>query len=262
MKLNILLERILPTRFRKIQRGKEQLSRYASPENVNVLSELKSKFGFEGDLANIFSQNKGLKVHKWHHYIPLYDYYLGKFRGTDVRFLEIGVSRGGSLAMWREYFGPTAVIFGIDIDPECGNLEGIDAQIRIGSQDDPVFMESIIREMGGLDIVLDDGSHRMEHVNKSLRILFPRLSDGGVYFIEDLHTAYWPSYQGGYYSRKNFFRTVRILVNDIHSWYHPFGKKLPEVTEGLDGIHIHDSIVVLNKARKYPPKHSLIGSSH
>lgn len=261
MKLSILLERVLPTRLRTIQREKEQLSKYASLKSLDVLAQLKTEFGFEGDLAKIFSQNKGLKVHKWHHYIPLYEVYFGKYRGTKVRFLEIGVSRGGSLAMWRQYFGPNAVIFGIDIDPECVNLGGVDAQIRIGSQDDPVFLESVIREMGGIDVVLDDGSHRMQHIDKSLKILFPKLSDGGVYFIEDLHTAYWPGYQGGYYSRKNFFRTVRTLVDDIHSWYHPFGKKLPEITEDLQGIHIHDSIVVLNKARKYPPKHSLIGAS-
>jgi len=51
--------------------------------------------------------------------------------------LEIGVSFGGSLEMWREYFGPEATIFGIDIDPECANRFARPNQVRIGSQDDP-----------------------------------------------------------------------------------------------------------------------------
>ena len=32
-----------------------------------------------------------------------------------MTFLEIGVSLGGSLEMWRNYFGPEATIVGLDI---------------------------------------------------------------------------------------------------------------------------------------------------
>ena len=161
--------------------------------------------------------------------------------------------------MWREYFGTNAVIFGIDIDPACAKISGVDAQIRIGSQDDPVFLKSVIDEMGGIDIVLDDGSHRMRHISESLKHLFPKLEDGGLYVIEDLHTAYWRSYQGGYYSKRNFFRTVGQLIDDMHSWYHRIGKKLPLVSGCLIGIHIYDSIVVLDKGTVQTPTHSRIG---
>jgi cephalosporin hydroxylase len=111
-----------------------------------------------------------------------------------LRILEMGVWRGGSLDLWRQYFGPDAIIYGIDIDEVITTL-GIDsAEVRVGSQTDEIFLLSVIEEMGGLDIVIDDGSHQSKDVLASLRILFPRLAEGGTYVIEDLHTSYWPAW--------------------------------------------------------------------
>ncbi len=33
--------------------------------------------------------------------------------------VEVGVDNGGSLKMWKKYFGERAEIHGIDIDPKC-----------------------------------------------------------------------------------------------------------------------------------------------
>ncbi len=254
-----LLESILPARSNWIQRKSEGISRFQFPKDANVLTDIQSKYGQFGELAKIYSEMNHLVVHKWHHYIPIYETFFEKYRGSPVRLLEIGVSRGGSLKMWREYFGPKAVIFGIDIDPKCSKIEGIDSVIRIGSQDDPNFLNEVIAEMGGLDIVIDDGSHQMHHINASLKHLFSKLSDEGIYFIEDLHTSYWKGFSGGYYSKGNFFRTVDKLINDMHSSYHPFGRKIPEISLGLHGIHIYDSVAVLTKAKIFPPTHSEVG---
>ena len=48
--------------------------------------------------------------------------------------------------MWRKYFGEDAIIYGIDIDPECAQLDGIAGQVRIGSQADTAFLESVVAE--------------------------------------------------------------------------------------------------------------------
>jgi len=183
-----------------------------------VAEDLRTKFGFEGDLARIYAGNTGPVAHKWHHYLPIYDRYFAARRGTPVRFLEIGVSKGGSLKMWREYLGPEAVIFGIDIEPACADLNGHHAQVRIGSQADPDFLAGVVDEMGGIDVVLDDGSHQMDHVHETLRILFPRLVSGGTYMIEDLHTAYARSFGGGFSRDMNFFNEIRRMVDDMHHW--------------------------------------------
>ncbi|MEY4698426.1 MAG: hypothetical protein RIT14_2854, partial [Pseudomonadota bacterium] len=99
--------------------------------------------------------------------------------------------------MWRRFFGPEAVIFGVDINRDCAKFDGQAAQVRIGSQDDMDFMRGVLAEMGGVDVILDDGSHQMRHVRASLLGLFPLLADGGLYVIEDMHTAFWRSYGGG-----------------------------------------------------------------
>jgi len=237
----------------------EGIERYAFSKEGNVRQDLVNKFGFAGDLVQIFSSEQDPVVHKWHHYIPIYERYFEKYRGQEVKFLEIGVAKGGSLRMWREYLGPKAVIFGIDIDQNCSKLNGVHGQVRIGSQDDSYFLSSVISEMGGVDVVLDDGSHDMERTASSMKILFPQLNQGGTYLIEDLHTAYWRGFGGGYYSKDNLFRMVPKLINDIHSWYHPYGKKSVLSNDVVSSIHIHDSILVLEKDISYPPTHSQVG---
>jgi hypothetical protein len=240
-------------------RLREGIERYTFPEDGNVMQDLVDKFGIASDLVQIYSSKQDPVVHKWHHYIPIYEKYFEKYRGQEVRFLEIGVSKGGSLRMWREYLGTNAIIFGIDIDQNCSALNDLHGQVRIGSQDDPSFLSSVISEMGGVDVVLDDGSHNMKRTASSLRILFPQLNEGGTYLIEDLHTAYWRGFGGGYHSKDNFFRMIPRFIDDIHSWYHPYGKRSDLSNHGMSSIHIHDSILVLEKDIKYPPTHSQVG---
>lgn len=155
------------------------MKKYSFPAERDARADVVEKYGFEGDLLDIWASNSGAAVHKWHHYIPLYDRYFSAWRGTAVRFLEIGVNRGGSLQMWRRYFGEAASIFGIDINPKCAQYDGLAGQVRIGSQADGAFLESVVDEMGGIDIVLDDGSHQMAHVRETLVRLFPMLENGG-----------------------------------------------------------------------------------
>lgn len=211
------------------------------------------------DIERIFWSNSGPVVHKWLHYLPLYDRYLAKYRGTDVKMLEIGVYKGGSLHLWREYLGPKATIFGIDINPDCAAVNGIDCQVRIGSQADPAFLARVVAEMGGVDIVLDDGSHVGRHIRASLDVLFPLLSEDGLYLIEDVHTAYSRRYDGRF-SRHNFMRLLGRLTDDMHHWYHAGGQKIAATADHLLGLHIHDSLVVLEKGHKARPAHIQVGS--
>ena len=219
---NLILEarkRILLKRWEASDIG---INNFAFNEEISVKKDISDKYGYSGDFVDLYAGNKD-SVRKWHHYIPLYDRYFSPFRGRNIRLLEIGVLDGGSLQMWRNYFGDDAIIFGIDIDSKCEKYNGLAGQVRIGSQDDKKFLESVIEEMGGIDIVLDDGSHHMDHIPASLKYLFPHLNESGIYMIEDLHTAYWRRFGGGYRSKKNFFRFIMDLVDDIHHWYHKKG---------------------------------------
>ncbi len=120
-----------------------------------------------------------------HNYLP---YYWMHFR--DIRFevrkvLEIGVQTDRSIRMWEEFF-PNATIYGLDIDPACERLAGGRCEIFIGDQSDPAFLKQVVDRAGGyFDIIIDDGSHRVEHQLASFNYLFPKLSDHGIYAVED-----------------------------------------------------------------------------
>ena len=228
-------------------------------KGADVLESIQAIKPNVGDLAKMFAGNTGPIVNKWHHYIPIYDRYFSRFRGTDFKFLEIGVFKGGSLKLWREFFGPKATIFGIDIDEDCAKFDGDHAQVRIGSQDDPEFLRSVIEEMGGVDLVLDDGSHHMGHLKTSLETLFPLLSDNGLYALEDLHTAYWPQFGGGLGSKANFFQYVTSVIDDMHSWYYERDRAAVGVGDLVSSMHIHDSIMFLEKAGVTRPTWSKVG---
>ena len=225
----------------------------------DVAADILEKYGFDGDLAQIYASNQDYEVHKWHHYIPIYDRYFAQYRGTRVKFLEIGVFKGGSLQMWRNYLGEDAIIYGIDINKKCARYDGLSGEVRIGSQDDPEFLEQLIDEMEGVDVVLDDGSHVMSHIRTSLHTLFPHLPAGGTYMIEDLHAAYWKGREGGYDREGNFFNDVRRMVDDMHRHYHNKPQHYPGFGNGVTGLHVHDSIVVLEKGVDIAPTHSRVG---
>ena len=212
--------------------------------------------GHQG-LAKVYAEHKGRILHKWVHYLDVYERYFAQYRGKPLRMLEIGVSQGGSLEMWRSYFGPEATIVGIDINPQSATCVDPPNQVRIGSQADPQFLKSIIDEMGAPDIILDDGSHVAEHQTASFRALFPLLKDGGLYVIEDLHTSYWDGcFGGGYQRRGTAIELAKQLVDDMHHWYH--GEAVALSTD-VEAVHNHDSIVVIEKRRAKQPMHLHVG---
>jgi hypothetical protein len=207
------------------------------------------------DIAKIFYAHKGRLIHKWTHYLDIYDGHFSAYRNTPVKMLEIGVSQGGSLELWREYFGKDATLFGIDIDPECASRVTAPSQVRIGSQDDPKFLRSVIDEMGTPDIILDDGSHIGRHQRTSFDTLFPLLREGGLYLIEDLQTAYYfVHWEGGYRRKSTGIELVKDMIDDMHSWYHR--KKIRTASRNQIGaIHIYDSIAVIEKRQVARPGH-------
>jgi 23S rRNA U2552 (ribose-2'-O)-methylase RlmE/FtsJ len=95
------------------------------------------------DLEKYFTKNTGRLIHKWKHYFEVYDRHFSRFRGTDVHIVEFGVSQGGSLQMWKKYFGPKCKIYGIDINPHCKQLEEDQVEIFIGDQQDRAFLQTI-----------------------------------------------------------------------------------------------------------------------
>lgn len=213
----------------------------------------------DNDLARMILEKRGRVVDKWSHYPAIYDRHFSKYRGTDLKMLEIGVFKGGSLELWRDYFGSTATIFGVDINPECASFVDAPNQVRIGSQADALFLKSVVAEMGGVEVILDDGSHIASHQYASFRALFPLLKDGGLYCIEDIHTSYWPGrYEGGYQRPRTAVELAKGIIDDMHAWYHDCGEQLVSASEVL-AVHVYDSICVIEKGRKGKPESIRVG---
>ena len=110
----------------------------------------------------------------------------------------------------KYYFGPMARIVTIDIVDKTEFEGGFQIFVRTGDQSDQNFLEALVVEFGAPDIVLDDGSHMMGHINASFDVLFPRLSANGIYLVENMDGAYWPVRGGGSESRRPSSSAVKL----------------------------------------------------
>lgn len=232
--------------------GSNDFGRFSSPFRPEFAEQ------YKGKVAELFFSNSGPLAHKWLHYLPIYDDLLKGYIGSSVRMLEIGVFQGGSLALWRKYLGQDATIYGVDIKPECAQLDGQHAHVRIGSQDDEGFLRRVVEEMGGLDVVLDDGSHVARHQRASFETLFPLLADGGLYIIEDLHTAYWWDFGGGLRRSGSAIEFLKAKVDEMHAHY--FRNRAGRHPDSdIESIQFYDSIAVVKKRKQLPRFHVKVG---
>lgn len=206
------------------------------------------------DLEKYFRQNNKRLIHKYLHYFDVYERHFSSYRNKEVVILEIGVSQGGSLQMWKEYFGERARIFGIDVDPRCKNLEEENIKIFIGSQSDRKFLREIKTQIPPIDILIDDGGHTMVQQIVSYEELFDSIKENGVYLCEDVHTSYWASYGGGHKRRGSYIEYSKNFIdylNAYHSKQRSF--RVNGFTKSVDSIHYYDSIVVIEKRKREEP---------
>ena len=95
MKIKNYLRMILPNFILNRLGADFKLEEFAFNNPLNVKKDIEMKYGFNGDLLEIFTKNKNQVVHKWHHYIPIYNRHFSNLIGTKKKFLEIGVFKGG-----------------------------------------------------------------------------------------------------------------------------------------------------------------------
>lgn len=189
---------------------------------------------------------------KWTHYFDIYHRYFDRFRGKPVNVVEVGIFSGGSLGMWRHYFGPLCHVYGVDIEPACKAYEGEGVSVFIGDQGDRDFWRRFRKEVPNVDIVIDDASHVAEHQCITMEELLPHLKPGGVYFCEDVHgtnNAFAGLAAGLAYrlhgltmdSSADILRSPAVPVQrDIHSvHFHPFVIAVEKNATALDVLEAH-----------------------
>lgn len=211
-------------------------------------------------LINYLKKTDERAITKWRHYFQVYEREFARFLKKPVSFLEIGVFKGGSIPMWKEYFPEGSKLTFIDIDPDCKKFEIDGTSVRIGNQADPVFLAELSEEFGPFDIVLDDGSHVCQHQIKTFENLWPKLANGGLYMVEDCHTSYWPGFGGGYRNEASFIEYSKRLIDTMNSWYTDQDDLFPvqEMAKEVNSVRFYDSIVTIEKIVQTEPPISLV----
>jgi hypothetical protein len=206
-------------------------------------------------LIDFFENHDHRLIHKWMHYFEVYDRHFSRFRDQPISLIEFGVSHGGSLQMWKHYFGPQAQIYGVDIDPRCATLAEDRITILLGDQENRDSLRNINHILPKFDIIIDDGGHTMMQQTITLDEMYGHLKDGGIYVCEDLHTSYWPGHFGGGCGNPNtFIEYSKRLIDQLNAW-HSKDERLAvnEFTHSAFGMHFYDSMLVIEKRPMVDP---------
>jgi hypothetical protein len=192
------------------------------------------------EIYRAYKRSKYLSV-KHSSYFHVYETLLGRYRGTNLTFIEIGVLNGGSLFMWRDYFGPTARIIGVDANPGAKKWENDHFEIFIGDQSDGKFWDRLFSIVGDVDVVLDDGGHTNDQQIITTEKCIPHIRDGGILIVEDTHASYQKSF--GNPSKYSFINYCKMVIDAIHSRFPAVHASTSSLRDSVSSIEIYESIV-------------------
>ena len=167
-------------------------------------------------LLDRFCSDKGTFWQSRHHYANAYHAVLAPLRHRVSAMIEIGIGEdtAPSVAAWLRYF-PNAHIHALDIKDEeefharaapGGATERLvrhqaqfgcayDASmwqdprvhLRLGvDASNPTHLDRLVDLPTQVDLIIDDGSHRLRDQEATLLTLWERVRPGGFYIIEDL----------------------------------------------------------------------------
>jgi hypothetical protein len=218
--------------------------------------EPEASFDSRNPLRQYFDLHQtGRGIWKVDHYFEIYHRHFKKFIGQEVHIVEVGVYSGGSLEMWKEYFGPWCRVYGVDVNPACKAYEADRIKILIGDQGDRRFWESFRKQVPSVDVLVDDGGHLPEQQIVTLEEMLSHLRPGGVYLCEDVL---------GIHNR--FGTYVSALANginacppngipaDVHENTHSIATT--GFQRDIHSVHLYPYVAVIEKCEH--PKDSLV----
>ena len=205
-----------------------------SKESLEINSNLK--------LFQIYKNLKRQSL-KCDTYFQVYEEMFNKYVGKKITFVEVGVLQGGSLFMWREYFGKDARIIGIDLHPNAKELEKHGFEIYIGSQSDKNFWRNFYTKVGKIDILLDDGGHVNDQQIVTLSESVNNINDDGIIMTEDVHTSYFKKF--GNPSKYSYINYSKYLIDVINSRFPETEIKKNNFRKKIYSISFYESIVAI-----------------
>lgn len=154
-----------------------------------------------------------------HDYLRKYEFFMSRFRDKDTHLLELGIgpdwNMGASLKIWQDYFTSAGTRFTIsDINPNARDFASDKVTIEVGDLGERAFLQSLAA--GRYDVIIDDASHFWDHQIIGFEALFPAVTEGGVYIIEDIQTSFAPARRkyanGSSRDAYEYFSTLASLV--------------------------------------------------
>ena len=191
-----------------------------------------------------FSNSEKYSI-KWSNYFQVYEKILSNYRNKKIKFVEIGVANGGSLFMWRKYFGKKAKIIGIDLNPNAKKLEKNGFKIYIGNQSDKKFWDNFYKKEGKVDLILDDGGHKNLQQISTVHHSLPYVKDGGKIVVEDTGTSYVKK-EFNNPSKYSFINYAKNIIDVIHRRSPLLKKELNFYSKKIFLVEFFESIVVFS----------------
>ena len=207
------------------------------------------------DLLEFFYQSKYRSI-KWKKYFQIYENLFSKYRNKNITFVEIGILDGGSLEIWKKYFGDNARIIGIDKNSECQKFKSSSYEIFIGSQSDPLFWRNFYNQVGNVDIILDDGGHTNDQQIITLLESINFINDGGLHVVEDVHASYQKHYGNPY--KFSFINFSKKTIDDINYKFSNIGKFKNSLNNFIHSVEFFESIVAFKIDRSLCIENNLL----
>jgi hypothetical protein len=248
MKTLLSFDKIMRQRFRQLVTNAQMALRgFTRHTGWKIDQSVQDYHAGSNPLRAYFdSHREGKGIWKWDHYFEIYDHHFQRFVGQEVHVLEIGIYSGGSLEMWKHYFGAKAKLYGVDIEESCKVYEDDSTKVFCGDQEDRTFWGHFKREVPVLDIVIDDGGHLPEQQIATLEEVLSHLRPGGIYVCEDVHGAFnkFGGYVGGMLHNLNDFSGHHSHVEDSE-------RRIVCGATGfqseIQSIHLYPFVVVIEK---------------
>lgn len=168
--------------------------------------------------------------------------------------LEIGVFEGGSIMLFADIW-EEATLVGIDLRAQNNevikHLQNLGFSERVKlfysvSQDDQNKIVNIINNAfkSKIDLVIDDASHRYKFTKSTFEIVFPHISNGGHYIIEDWGWAHWRAWQ------TTNHLTDQVAMSNLVFELVMSSASSPEI---IGKVTIDSRMCIVEKSRECPP---------
>lgn len=191
-------------------------------------------------LIKSFKNSKYLSI-KDKSYFDIYETLLKPYKNKQITLVEVGISTGGSLFMWKNFLGKKSKIIGVDANPKCKYFEKYGFTIEIGDQASEIFWDKFYKKYKKVDILIDDGGHRNDQQIITTLKSAKNLRNKGLIIIEDVGTSYMKKF--GNPSKNSFINFSKMIIDDLFVKFSLVEKRKFSLADHIYSIKFYGALV-------------------